>query len=352
MKFNFKNIQFRPSQSTSSRFGILSNEDIKREIAEKHLYIYPKPYIENSMTGDVQIKPASIDITPSCLIMSVRTGRFLKIYERKDIVNCKATENRYVFIEPRDTVLVISREYFIIPNNICGSVNSRVSTVSAGLGHISTTIDPGWKGALLIAVSNPSSVRKRLDIQKVNNKDCPLATVTFNYLCTPADIQLEKSKMPARVDILKKYMHTDNYWSVFHYIRKITSTIFHYNDFKLSNCIITELEKNISPENWTNTLDELEKIVLEEKIVVVKWKTGLLGFLKIGINLFISYLVFVIAFSIIYVISSMENNSSIFQIVLDIFKGDLPKNFNISIISLAISIVTFCKGIVNDSKKT
>lgn len=331
--------------------GVLSNVDVKREIDNNNLKIYPMPYSNSEAAEKVQIKAASIDITPSCLIMSVRTGRLLKIYSKKNPANNKDGENRYVFIEPRDTALVISREYFIVPNNICGNVYSRVSTVSAGLGHISTTIDPGWKGALLIAVSNPSSERKRLDIQRENMSDCPLATVTFSYLCTPADIKNEHPKMPARVDILKRYMGSENYWTRFYYIQKCISTAIHYTDFKLTNSIIAVLEKQVAPEEWSKILLKLEESVLDEKIVVSRRKTWALNILRLFFNLLISFVVFAVVFSVIYAISTPTNNESVLKIWTGILRGNIPKDFNASIISLVISVMTFCKGIINDSRR-
>ena len=126
--------------------------------------------------------------------MSVKKGRFVKIYSsisrcekghRVPERHCKfcqknpqpttCTEQLYVYINPRDTVLVLSKEYLQLSANISGNVFSRVSTVSAGLGHISTTIDPLWKGALLIAISNPSSERIKLVIQDANAFSIPLA---------------------------------------------------------------------------------------------------------------------------------------------------------------------------------
>jgi len=48
--------------------------------------------------------------------------------------------------------LVVTKEYISVPSNIVGYVVSRVSKVSEGFGHVSTSIDPNWKGALLIAL--------------------------------------------------------------------------------------------------------------------------------------------------------------------------------------------------------
>ncbi len=146
--------------------GQLSKEDIIRELnVDKaivdRLIIEPR---EGSWEDDSRIKEASFDISPSCLIMSVKRGNFLRIYSKVSrcivghrnpewhCVMCKSknkcqkdsNEQLYTYIPPRDTALVLSKEYLQIPRYISGNVFSRVSTVSSGLGHISTTIDPLW----------------------------------------------------------------------------------------------------------------------------------------------------------------------------------------------------------------
>lgn len=188
------------------KVGQLSREDIVREINANNLII--EPHI-NPKYKESSIKAASLDITPSCLIMSVKTGKFMKIYSSISRCakghrnpewhcgNCRKNqqqpaycpEQRFVYIEPRDTALVLSKEYLKLPANICGNVFSRVSTVSSGLGHISTTIDPLWRGALLIAISNPSSEPIKLMIQDETAESVPLATVVFQYLNTPVKKQ-------------------------------------------------------------------------------------------------------------------------------------------------------------------
>lgn len=339
-------------QNTEKCAGILSNVDIKREILEKNLCVFPEPYNDkDELTGLVQIKSASLDITPSCLIMSVNTGCLLKIYEEKISLTNPEAETRYVYIEPRDTVLVISREYLIIPANICGSVNSRVSTVSAGLGHISTTIDPGWNGALLIAVSNPSSVRKRLDIQKEYTLDCPLATITFHYLATPAELCDSNPKPPARVDILKRYTLPKDNWTKWDHLKKVYSTVSHFKDHKLTTSVITELNESILPEEWPKKLQQLENAVLKEKIAIVRWKTDMLKWSRVLLNLLMSILSFIIVFSVIYVISTPNNEITIFQIIWGIVHGRIPPNTNLSLISGVVAMVTFIRGLIRDAQK-
>ena len=83
-----------------------------------------------------------------------------------------------------------------------GTFHSKVKIVSNGFGHISTTLDPDWKGPLLIALNNPSSRRIKLVISS-NGKPVPFVTLMFYYFPHSAE---KKHDNPAnRIDILNDY---------------------------------------------------------------------------------------------------------------------------------------------------
>lgn len=287
------------------KFGQLSNADIIYELKKQNVIITPL----YSKTGDHsqgKIKGASFDISPSCLIMSVKRGRFVRIYS--DISFCKkgyrnpawhcascrkkaafpsgkqCTEQKYIYISPRDTVLVLSKEYIQLPSNICGNVYSRVSTVSSGLGHISTTIDPLWRGALLIAISNPSSEPIKLVIEDETATSIPLATVTLQYLNTQASSTgVPTSHLPARVDILEKYMFsTQECKSRFLLTKNYISHLLRMKDYDLTVNLINALKKleHVKPAQWKTELSNLESMVYAQKIVHRKWQTRVLSILR------------------------------------------------------------------------
>lgn len=279
---------------TEKKFGQLSREDIIRELNAKSLIIAPRRDKENE---NHNIKAASVDISPSCLIMSVRTGHFMRIYScisqcekghRNPEWHCNTCrkngqapvfcpEQRYVYIEPRDTALVLSNEYLKLPANICGNVFSRVSTVSSGLGHISTTIDPLWKGALLIAISNPSSEPVKLMLQDEAAESVPLATVALQYLNTPVTSNtVHNTHLPARVDILEKYLYdvaeTKKRCNL---VKNALYRFLHIKDYNLTVRLIDRLKKmkDIEPDEWKAKLEELEKEVCAQKIRGNTWRT-------------------------------------------------------------------------------
>lgn len=267
--------------------GQLSREDIYQELKTHKLVIEP--------CDEKRIKPASFDISPSCLVMSVKTGSFMRVYSnisrcekghRNPEWHCNACrknsnlpkccpEQKYVYIAPRDTALVLSKEYILLPETMCGNVVSRVSTVSNGLGHISTTIDPLWKGALLIAISNPSSEPKKLMIQDETSA-IPLATVTLHYLNTPVKKKnISTNHLPARVDILEKYLYdvseTKNRRAL---IKNFFYNLFFIKDYNLTVRIIDRLKSMTTtpPEDWPEKLEELEKEVCGQKLRGNTWR--------------------------------------------------------------------------------
>lgn len=59
-------------------------------------------------------------------------------------------------IQPKETIQVLTAEALWVSGRIAGTFHSKVSLVSKGFSHISTTLDPLWKGRLLITFTNNS----------------------------------------------------------------------------------------------------------------------------------------------------------------------------------------------------
>lgn len=223
------------------QYGQLSNTDILNENASHGLTI--KPFNEECLKG------ASYDITPTVIAMSTKTGMLEKVYEDK-----KYPYRYYIFVKAKDTVLIVSNEYIVVPKNIAGYVVSRVSKVSEGFGHISTSIDPNWKGALLIGLSNPSS--KPIKVFVGNNsgeKDNTLATLSFHYL-NSACTNESKAYAGMRIDLLEKMKYSNRTGfkaflrrSFFTHRRNLTDFFFEYYD---------QVKPNI--DNWDDIVKELQ----------------------------------------------------------------------------------------------
>lgn len=167
-------------------YGPLSDVDIRQAMYSGDIFV--SPFSESNLT------PLGYNFCPSEIIVSTRTKLPLSIHVEG--------ADSYVLIRPRETVLISTREYLAVSEEIIGTFHSRVRVVSQGFGHISTTLDPCWKGPLLISLNNPTSQSIPLYIKK-NGKGVPFVTLIFYHLSNPAGMHHDN---PAnRIDILTEY---------------------------------------------------------------------------------------------------------------------------------------------------
>lgn len=232
----------------------LSRLDIDMEIKKERLKIIP--FVDSCA------KAASYDITPSIIAMSVKAGMLEKVYREPHY-----NEDRYyILVHPKDTVLIVSNEYLVVPSDIAGYVSSRVSKLVDGFGHISTTIDPNWCGAALIALSNPSN--QPLKVYVGGNKDgCgnqnQLATITFHYLNTACEKEdIDGIHMGMRLDLLEKVLYKNKsgvraFWRKVFFQKRRKFTDYFMSVCKEKYQIINESEwKEINKEfSYINLAD-------------------------------------------------------------------------------------------------
>lgn len=221
----------------------LSREDILAEKEKNGLIILP--FDLNRLKG------ASYDVSPTIIAMSTKTGMLETVYREKEYPN-----KYYIYVKAKDTVLAVSREYISVPLRIAGYVVSRVSKVSEGFGHVSTSIDPNWKGALLIALSNPSNKPIKVYVGGANDEienSNSLATISFHYLNTPcSDIGNIHTGM--RLDLLKKLSYSTRQG-----VKAGLTRLFHpkrkkYTDFFFHFCENSILDM----EHWPEIVKELQ----------------------------------------------------------------------------------------------
>lgn len=162
------------------------------------------------------------------------------------------------------------------PTRIAGYVTSRVSNVAYGFGHISTTVDPNWNGALLIALSNPSSRSIKVNVgitmvlgnndnHTIYDEQNTLATLTFHYLrqeSTKAEFICEYKSL--RIDLLEKIKY-DKRTTFVSRIRKI---IYYkrrkYTDY-FFDYIKTHEKNMMTSKGWSEFLDEFSKVIINSK---------------------------------------------------------------------------------------
>ena len=154
----------------------LSHVDIGRELG-KNIFVYP-------LCPD-NIKGASINLTASSQAWSIST--------KKTIV-----KDGFIVIPPNDTALIETEEAIHVTKRIAGTYHSKVALVSKGLGHVGTTLDPGWIGPSLIAIHNLSDSEYRL---KVGDS---FVSIMFLYVRTPSK-KSTTGNNPGRPGVLNQF---------------------------------------------------------------------------------------------------------------------------------------------------
>jgi deoxycytidine triphosphate deaminase len=99
-----------------------------------------------------------------------------------------------------ETALITTEEYIGMPTSYQygGIIQSKVSQVSRGLSHISTTIDTDWEGRLLIAVTNNMPYPVSIEYGK------PFCTMML--FKTLSASKKRSDKPPGRRDIVEQWM--------------------------------------------------------------------------------------------------------------------------------------------------
>jgi deoxycytidine triphosphate deaminase len=113
------------------------------------------PFVDSSLTS------VGYDLRAGGLYASSKTGD-LGILGEPEAGGKPATK---LILYPNSTTLVTTLEEIRMPENcsLTGFLFSKVSKVSRGLSHVSTTVDANWKGRLLVAIHNHSTQKLELD---------------------------------------------------------------------------------------------------------------------------------------------------------------------------------------------
>lgn len=260
----------------SKTTGVLSDVDIKTRIENKELVIHP--YDERNLT------PLGYNLSYTKFIYSVNNKILSEIFVEENKLFC--------YVEPNDTVLIMSHEAVWLSKALLGTFHSKVGIVSKGFGHISTTLDPDWEGPLLFSLNNPTNQRLRMEIgdEKAGRIEYKTFVTLILYEMITCS-KIEQNNQPARIDILKsikdslgtsKYdkelLHILNNFQSLEIIRiglsscdnhdsKINEFKKKYNDFnvQIGDCI-KQIDKI---RNEKSTKKKLIKILIICLIVIV-----------------------------------------------------------------------------------
>jgi len=176
--------------------GVLSDTDINNSRESKEIVI--TPFNQDNIT------PVGYNLTSTDFIFSINNGLLVEII-------CENNE-RFCWVEPNDTILVLTREAVWVSRQICGTFHSKVGKVSDGFGHIGTTLDPHWEGPLLISVNNPTKRELKFLISENKSsgvKYSSFVTLMFYRMISPA--VKAHDNPPSRIDVLRGILDKAKY---------------------------------------------------------------------------------------------------------------------------------------------
>ena len=156
--------------------GYYSDQDIRKAL-NKDIVI--EPFFEDALT------PIGYDFRIGDYVFSLEKG----IIE---------PENGVYILPPQSTIQILTEESLWVSGRIAGTFHSKVSLVSKGLSHISTTLDPNWYGPLLITTRN--NMDRAIEIKA----DQQFVTLMFAEVKTPTASKHKKPEF--RKDILIKQL--------------------------------------------------------------------------------------------------------------------------------------------------
>lgn len=235
---------------------MLSRDDFIHALADGDLKIFP--FDKKNLTG------IGYNLSTTDFAFSVSRGILLTIHEE----TLSSGIRRYVTIPGNDTVLFFSKEYIEINSKLAGTFHSKVSRVSQGLGHISTTLDPTWKGQLLISINNPTDADIEFDLAKNGGN---IMTLLLHKLDTPVTGENIHDNNKGRCELLIAHFakpssdpkHQEKHLELEHFVREELANSLNGTDN------FTSVE---APEDeYSVQLNELytlrERLKLDRKII-------------------------------------------------------------------------------------
>jgi dCTP deaminase len=147
--------------------------------------------IELQQNKGINIEPFDEDcLTP--IGYDFRVGE--KGFSWKSRCRVEVNERNPIKIEPRDTVVIETYESVQLSKQFGATIHAMATQVlRRGLSHISTTIDPGWTGKMLISVHNHRDTTIELEFKE------KLCTVCFYKMQSEA--RKDVLRPPGRIDI-------------------------------------------------------------------------------------------------------------------------------------------------------
>lgn len=158
--------------------AVMTDVTIRKLVKNKRIQIVP--FTEEGLT------PVGYDVFSSDITM-IRQAGVTRLVD--PVGGC--------FIVPAGAqFLAMTREQIALAPNVAATIHSQVRLVSLGMSHISTTIDPGWDGRLLLAMVNLSGAELKIEA------DQAIATIVFHTVTAPS--KKRHGRAAGRIDIIEQ----------------------------------------------------------------------------------------------------------------------------------------------------
>ncbi|PWK16444.1 dCTP deaminase domain-containing protein [Tumebacillus permanentifrigoris] len=157
-----------------STLGVLTETEIREGLTSGDVVIWP--FEEHKLT------PAGYDLTPSEWVYSLNARLLVPVQHEGG--------EKYCWIEPQDTVLLLTREAVRIPRYIAGTLLSKTSITGLGFSTTTMSLDSDWQGPLVLSLHNPTAHRLKF----------PLATLGEEGAV------VEHTLVSLRLDLIRSFM--------------------------------------------------------------------------------------------------------------------------------------------------
>lgn len=293
-------------------YGFMTDTEIRKARASHEIIIHP--FQERNLT------PVGYNFSYSSFIVSLSKSNFVTL------VDDEKTGELYFDLRPSETVLILTKETVSVSANIGGTFHSKVSLVTRGLGHVSTTLDPGWQGQLLVPLNNPTNRKVRVYLKEmVYNEEKKTSELIENTFLTLVFYKAQEgasdksTNKPARIELLESIIKTKQpsraRQKLLEQVKRISVAYKKENIIDLST--MTSRRQNY--KDYIKQQDNLRKDLASNYPLVKKAavKVAVNGYLKFaGIGLLGFTLI--IGLAVYGFITTNETNSELMKILVPI----------------------------------
>lgn len=186
----------KDANGNTVRLGAKRFVKLPADAADDALDIAVRQYFLESLEPD----SLTFHFGPYAAVERPRKGdQAAQVVERNGQSVFKVAEAGSLSIQPREFILAGSNEYVEMDALMGASLYANVRNTDIGLSHISTIIDPGWRGTLQIGICNATGVSKPLHYLDA------LCIVRFHRLARAAPSELVSR-------LLARRPHADADW--------------------------------------------------------------------------------------------------------------------------------------------